>query len=253
MVLLRTKDQQTFSLNNFEGPLEFLLYLVRNDEIDIAHISLAAITDQFSGRLGSLLEEQQESGVDNGAEFIGTTASLMLWKSQMLLPKDKRGDDQEEIEDPRFEVIHQLIDYCRFRDAAKELSEFEERSNIYYPRGAPEVPTPERRLGIEHLSLDDIATLFQDILDRARDNTGTVDDEEWHVSGKIRALRTLITKHYAIPFTAIFQTSMCQGELIVTFLALLELMKEGDLFIALDPISSEATIYRQEEEANANV
>jgi len=223
-------ELETFNLDNFEGPLDLLWHLIIRQEIDIYQISLVQITKQFLERTRNTHEER----LDRGAEFISLIASLLCLKSKTLLPKHEQITDVtvEEDDDPKFEIIHQLVDYCRFKQAAKELSERERQQGAFYSRGVESAET-KKNLGIDHLSLDDLAVLFQQILSKAAPQRGIISEEEWKVSDKIKSLKLLINKYKSLAFNEVFNVTMSRAELIVTFLALLELMKAGDLCVAL--------------------
>jgi segregation and condensation protein A len=224
---MQTQDNYTIKLENFEGPLEFLLYLAQKNELDITDVRLRLITEQF-------IKELQNAPLDVGAEFVGTLAALLWLKSRMLLPKHEQAmaGIEDEGPDPHFDVIHQLIEYCRFKEAGKELSHREQQQNAYYARGCGGNVEVKKPLGIEHLSLEDFATLFQDIIIKAKAHGGTIHEEEFRVSDKIRLVKTLLKMREQIPFSELFSTEMCKEELIVTFLAILELMKIGVAAVA---------------------
>lgn len=228
---MKKLDPEIFTLENFEGPLDFLLHLVQKNEIDIYDIRLQKITEQFIQRLGTA-----SPGIDNGAEFIGLTASLMWLKSRMLLPKHEQAIDPEELEqDPRFEIIHQLIEYCRFKDASKELIAREQRQNAFYSRGL-DAPDIKKNLGIEHLTLEDLAGLFQQVLAKASSQTREIHEEKWLVSDKIVWIRKRLKAEKEILFEVLFTPELSKEELIVIFLAVLELMKLGEARVVKDLI-----------------
>ncbi len=216
------KAEDTFILDNFEGPVDFLLYLIQRNEIDIYDIPLHKIMEQYL-----------PTTVDTGAEFISIAATLHWLKSKMLLPKHEQLQNAEGEEiDPRFEIIHQLIEYCRFKEAAKELALREQQQNAYYFRGA-DSPETKKNLGIEHLTLDDLASLFKQIMAKSGLNKGLIHEEEWKVSDKIKSIRQLLKEHKKMDFDVLFNPELSRAELIVTFLALLELMKMGDVCVVL--------------------
>lgn len=213
--------ESTYLLKNFEGPLDFLLHLIQRTEIDIFDISIKHITDQY------LKKSELCKNLDRGAEFVGNAAFLLWMKSKTLLPKHEQETPSEFLEeDPRFEVIHQLVEYCRFKNAAKELTILEQKQSGFFLRGS-EALDPKKTLGIEHLSLEDLATLFQQVLAKATVGKGSVKEEIWRVADKIKQLRQLLKDQQKIPFQLLFSAKLCREELIVTFLAVLELMKMG--------------------------
>lgn len=220
--------QDSIALDNFEGPLDFLLQLIRKSEIDISDVSIQEITRQYLERL----ERWVNPCINSGAEFIGGTAFLLWLKSRMLLPRHAIEVDDEELLDPQFEIIHQLIDYCRFKEVAKELVVLEEQQSVHHPRGEtplPEAPSPGP--GVDHLTIDDLAAYFQKTLARTGHDKGLIHEEEWRVGDKIEAIRHLLEEGEQISLDLLFTPEKSRGELIVTFLAILELMKIGELCI----------------------
>lgn len=218
-------NAQIFTLNNFEGPLDLLWHLVNRQEVDICQVSILELTKQYNAK------SQEFHHLDWSAEFIALAATLAWSKSRALLPKHDQGDSGKALDeeaDPHFEIIHQLIDYCHFKKVAKELAEREQQQEAFYPRGVGEVSASKKNLGIEHLSLDDLAILFQQILAKSSSKKGTIQEEEWKVSDKIDALQEMLNIHKTLLFTDLFLTTMSRQELIVAFLALLEMMKIGE-------------------------
>lgn len=216
---------ETFALENFEGPLEFLLRLIQTEEIDIYEISIQKIMEQY-------IEKQLDKDtydVDSGAEFIGTTSLLLYLKSRMLLPKHEQPLEENVDLDPNFNIIHKLLEYCRFKDAAKNLSKLEDEQSGFFGRGIDEPFEVKKNLGIEHLTLQDLALLFKDIVSRAELKTGQIDEEVFLVSDKIRHIQKLLKEQTEIKFENLFNPKASRDELIVTFLAVLELMKLGEI------------------------
>jgi segregation and condensation protein A len=240
---MRNIEQQIFALDNFEGPLDFLFHLIQKNEVDIYEISLTMLTDQFFLKL----KDPSPSQIESGAEFIGTLASLMLLKSKMLLPKHEQLDNAliDEESDPRFEIIHQLIDYCRFKDAAKTLAEREERQGAFYERGMDDEREPQKPLGIEHISLNDLAALFQTLLTNAASHKGLIHEETFRVADKISFIRQLLKDLKKIQFNVLFSSEHSREELIVSFLAILELMKLGEVCVVKDTVCNEVMIIPQ--------
>lgn len=218
-----TASLDIFNLENFEGPLDLLWQLINRQEIDIYQVPIIEITKQY-------LEKQQSLNLNQCSEFIALASSFVLFKSKSLLPKHEKQEDQplEEEHDPHFNIIHQLLDYCRFKQAAKELAQREYQQSAFYPRGI-ESAEAKKNLGISHLSLENLAALFQQILAKAAPRHGTIQEEEWKVSDKIQILRHLLWVQPSLDFYTVFHPTMSRIELIVTFLALLEMMKSGEV------------------------
>lgn len=240
---MKVNDKYNITLANFEGPLEFLLYLVQKNEIDLLDIRLHQITDHF-------LKEMQDPEINLAAEFIGTLASLLWMKSKMLLPKHEQNivSNDDEAPDPHFDVIHQLIDYCRFKEAGKTLISLEEQQNAFFPRGitgdfATKIPS-----GIQHLSIDDLAEIFNEAIQKAEATKGKVKEENFLVSDKISYLRKSLKSNSQIYLSDLFRSNLCKDELIVYFLAILELMKNGELEVVLEKDSGKIFLNKKNRE-----
>lgn len=218
-----------FSLENFEGPLELLLYLIQKDEMDVCEVAIKTLTEQFM----EVLEAEPE--VDTSSEVLALTATLLLMKSQRLIPQEE-GEAFEEEEDPRVEIIQNLIEYCRFKEVAKTLSLKEEQQQAHFPR-ATSLFRKELGTGLEKVDIEDLKVLLMDVIARSDQNPKQViKDEEWHISHKIDWFRNMPAK---LPFFSIFSEEKCRQELIVFFLALLELMKLQELVV----VKEEEKIY----------
>ena len=219
-----------YCLDNFEGPLAFLLHLVQKSEISISEVSVHSIIEQYINRLTS----KDLQNLDTGAEFVSTTASLMWLKSKMLLPMDKSDlDELEDLEeDSPFTIIPKLLEYCRFKEVSHKLREREQHQQTLYSRGEDPTFTPSKTLlGIEKVSLEKLSSLFEDVLRRCSSQKGMIKEEIWRITDKIRILRERVKTADKIPFEEVFSSQCCREELIVTFLAVLELMKLQELCV----------------------
>lgn len=232
-----------FTLTNFEGPIDFLLCLIQRNEIEIYDVPIQELIQQFILHLNKAEEED----LDRGADFIGTAAYLVWLKSKTLLPQDERNESIEEelVEDPHFEIIHHLIDYCRFKQAAKELTSRQEKQQACYFRGI-DAPEWKKPLGIDHVSLEELSGLFKEIIDKAAQIAPQIQEENWRVSDKIRILRRLIAANASFAFIELFSAQQSRSEMIVIFLAILELMKGGELAVGRELSSNTLLIYSKE-------
>jgi segregation and condensation protein A len=210
----------TFALDNFEGPLELLLYLIQKEEIDICAVAIKKLTQQFMDDL----EKRPE--VEISSETLSLAATLLLLKSQKLLPQE---ENQTEIdEDPRIEMIQNLIEYCRFKETAKMLSSKEEEEKAYFPRQALPV-RKEVGSGLEEVGIENLKALLQEMLKRSQDNfKQIIQEEEWQISDKLAWLQHLLSNQKSVLFASIFSNTKSRIELIVLFLALLEMMKHQE-------------------------
>ncbi len=237
------QKQDHFALENFEGPLEFLLSLIQKDEINIYDVSIQELTQQFLEKLS----EWQAHYLEKGAEFVGTAAYLVWLKSKMLLPKQEQTMEEEiPEEDPHFEIIHHLLDYCRFKQAAKELTIRQEQQQACYFRGS-HAPEWKKPLGLNDVSLEELSSLFREMMKRSEQSKGLIQEENWRVSDKIRSIRHLLQSQNSFAFETLFAPDKSRLELVVIFLAILELMKLGLAGVGKDSSSSQLIIYAKQE------
>lgn len=214
-------------LEVFEGPLDLLLYLVRRDEVDIYDIEIGRITRQYLDYLGAM----ESIDVEIGGEFIVMAANLLYIKSRTLLPADLQGPAEEEgeEEDPRWELIRQLIEYKKFKEAAGELRNREELAVRLFGR-APSAPAPDggaTLLAGEVGALDLIAA-FQRVLGRIEKRKGSereIEADRFTVSEKIEFVLKVLPESEPLRFEELFAGQQTRGEVVATFLALLELVR----------------------------
>lgn len=230
------QEKTTFNLANFEGPLSFLLYLVQESEIDLTEVSLWEITEQYIKELAA----KQSVDVNAGSEFIDYT-SLLLWlKSKSLLPPQDDPEGLEGLEEGSpFGIIPQLLEYVQYKHVAKQLALYDDKGSSYFTRGVTSIEGPYNKpLGIEHVSIADLAHLFGEMLAKSDLERKLIEEETWRIGDKIRELRHLLKTKNLIHFPDIFSVETpTRGEIIVTFLAVLELMKIGELCIGKDKVT----------------
>jgi segregation and condensation protein A len=219
-------------LEIFEGPLDLLLYLVKKEEVDIYEVNLTKIATQFI----EYVEVMKELDLDIAGEFLVMAATLMYIKSRELLPKNQQVDapEEEDEEDPRWELIRQLVEYKKFKDAAARLQERELVQEHIYARvpGRPEfaVETPHVR---PEVSIFDLVNAVTGILKRynQKQQTRDVFEDKWSVSEKIEMIATLLRQKNRLRFAELFESAAHRIEVVVTFLALLELIRMKQLRI----------------------
>ncbi len=211
----------------FEGPLDLLLHLVRKQEVDIYQVSLTRIAGDFL----AYLEQMRELDLEVAGEFVVMASTLIYLKSRELLPADRQVEIQEVPEDgddPRWELIRRLVEYKKFKDAAAQLQHFEEHQAFVYERRAarPEVSAPTHRKGTE-ASVFDLVGAVNEILKRfkTRDDIRQIEADPYTVSEKIEDLRRLLLERSPIAFAELFAQARSRIEVVVTFLAVLELTR----------------------------
>ncbi|MFB3816794.1 MAG: ScpA family protein [Candidatus Methylomirabilales bacterium] len=210
-------------LQAFEGPLDLLLHLIREHQIDILDIPIARITDEYLRTLAMM----QELDLDVAGEFLVMAATLIHIKSRMLLPPEEapEGEEAEEA-DPRAELVDRLLEYQRFKEAAQTLGVLEGEQLLLHRRGAP-APALEVEGPLE-IPLLDLLRAFRDVLRRAP-AAGPVEirAEELNVGQRLVLLVDRLAQESPLPFDRLFEGQVRRVEIIVTFLALLEALRRG--------------------------
>ncbi|MEP2774953.1 MAG: segregation/condensation protein A [Luteolibacter sp.] len=241
---LETSDYKV-QLEIFEGPLDLLLYLIKKDELDIHAISIERITKQYLDYINTF----KLLNIDLASEFIVMAANLMYLKSRTLLPRTEQPPEEDaEDDDPRWELIRQLIEYKKFKDAAGFLSvrELEQQGRFAHQPDPGDKPA-EEPAALAEVSIFDLIRAFQNVLKRFEEShdLGDIVDDRFTVSDKIEFLIGRFKPGEAITFDTLFQTATTKSEVIVTFLAVLELMKLNQFVVRQDHLLSAITVQRR--------
>jgi len=212
-------------LEIFEGPLDLLLYLIKRDEIDIYEISIERITRQYL----DYLQAFKELNLDIAGEFVVMAANLIYLKSRSLLPADQQPPDEEaEEDDPRWDLIRQLIEYKKFKEAAAQLhARALEQERIFTRDGGAATTTADAPLRLAEVGIFQLIHAFQDVIKRveARENLQEMFGEHFTVSDKIDIILKRVADGASVRFTELFGHIVSRVEIVVTFLALLELIR----------------------------
>lgn len=213
-------------LEVFEGPLDLLLYLVKKDEVDIYDVCLERLTKQFL----AYIETASRFDIELAGEFFVMAATLIYLKSRELLPVDQQpppGDEEEDEEDPRWELIRQLIEYKKFKEAAGELQIREIEQERIFPRRPPPSQKPDTSKPLTAANILDLLCAFDRILKRVQQagELREVFDENFTVADKINHILALLEAGRVVEFSALFPETASRVEMVVTFLALLELVR----------------------------
>jgi len=233
-------------LDIFEGPLDLLLYLIKKDEVDIQSVSIERITKQYLDYINTF----KMLNIDLASEFIVMAANLMYIKSRTLLPKMEQPPEEDvEEDDPRWELIRQLIEYKKFKDAAGFLSLKETEQEDYFahvPEKAPPLPEGEVE-ALPDVNIFDLIRAFQNVLKRFEESTdlGEIVDERFTVSDKIEYLLAEVKPGGSLNFLSLFEQATTKSEMIVTFLAILELMKMNQFCIIQEHHLGEIEVQRK--------
>jgi segregation and condensation protein A len=218
-------------LDNFRGPLDLLLYLVKRQEVDICDIPIARVTEQFLEYLRVL----ELIDVERAGDFLVVAATLMEIKSKMLLPRVE--DEAEEAADPRMELVRQLVEYKKFKDAAALLESQAERQLSRLPRLAIETPTPldPAQQPLRAVELWDLVSAFGRLMRETlalQPQQIVVDDTPIHVYQA--HILELLEQQPRLAFEAVFTTPRNRSRLVGLFLAMLELIRTRQILIYQD-------------------
>ena len=232
------------SIDIFEGPLDLLLYLIKKDEVDIYEVSIERITAQYL----EYIDTFKLLNIELASEFVVMAANLMYIKSRTLLPRHEQPPEEEgEDEDPRWELIRQLVEYKKFKDAACYL---EQREGIQQQvfGGAPEKPAGEGEepAPLPDVGIFDLIRAFQGILSRfeVEDELSEIADDRFTVGDKIDYLLLSVGRGRRMGFGQLFAGATSKGEVVVTFLALLELIRLREFTVQQEGSFSEIQIER---------
>jgi len=216
-------------LEAFEGPLDLLLFLIKKNEVDIYDIPIAVITKQYL----EYIEIIQLFDIEAASDFILMAASLMRIKAQMLLPLPEIEEEMDEVEDPRQELVYRLLEYKRFKDAAVELATIEGQERQYYRRGKIKIESSDYIEPIEYeeeVSLFDLISAFKKIAERKPKVTvHHVEEINVHLEEQIEHILQEIEKHTVIEFSSLFKDEDDKLVWIVTFIGILELIKQRQI------------------------
>ena len=230
----------------FEGPLDLLLHLVEREELDITNLALVQVTDQYMG----YLRAQENINLDALADFIYIGARLLLLKSRALLPRPQVDEETlSEYEDPTEDLAHQLREYKLFKEAAGQLREIEQAGVHSYPRIAPppELPAP---LGLDGVTLDLLRDLVEQALTRVPEEEPEpiIRPHRVTVREKVAHIRDLVIEHGRLSFRDLISACHTRMEIIVSFMAVLELIKSRVLDAAQDEAFSDIVLVRVDDE-----
>lgn len=215
-------DDYKIKLAAFEGPMDLLMHLIEKNKIDIYDIPIASLTHQYM----EYLDRFKEFNIEVASSFIVMAATLLQIKSRMMLPKQPKETLEEDDIDPRAELVRRLLDYKRFRSVSEILMQMAKMEEEYFTREPTDLPV--RHTPPENLSLKLLVAAFQNVL-KVRDELSVPDaivkPEEYNIHDKMEEIISLLSHADGkIIFSAVF-CGDTRAELIVTFLALLELIK----------------------------
>lgn len=228
-----------FKINDFEGPLDLLLHLIKESKMDIMNIEISSITDQYI----AFLNKQEEMNLEVSSEYLLLASELLEIKSRMLLPNEKvESEEQEEI-DPREELVNRLLEYQAYKDITKVLHEKEALRKDIYTKSPENIKNyiDEEKVINSNFSLDDLISAFQKYYQRKIDNKPLktkITVNEISVSSRRHDIKRLLKSRKKMSFFELFPV-LNKEYVVATFLAVLEMVKEQEITITQDKAFSD--------------
>jgi segregation and condensation protein A len=222
----------------FEGPLDLLLHLIEDRELDITKVSLAAVTDQYLEYISRMRAVEPEKLAD----FLLIAAKLLLIKSRVLLPQPPVEEDEEDVGD---DLVDRLIQYRKFKAAAHQLATREDAGLRAYGRVAPS-PREAPSFQLQGISLDDLVRVVRQALLSREDQSVNEVVSPLHISlpEKIAELERLAAERHTFSINALLAQATSRVEIIVTFLALLQLIKRRKVIVEQEKLFGEILVTR---------
>ena len=212
-------------LEVFEGPLDLLLYLIKKEEVDIYDVSIERITRQYL----EYVDTFRMLDLEVAGEFVVMAANLIYIKSRSLLPAHQQpAEEDAEEEDPRWDLIRQLIEYKKFKDAAAQLQQRELEQESLIPRVLEKPDLAPDALLKQEVNIFDLINAFRKVLKRLeskREDLREIFEENSTVSDKIEHIMAVTRRDHSMAFSELFASAATRTEIAVTFLALLELIR----------------------------
>ncbi len=217
----------TIRLDAFEGPLDLLLHLIKREELDIWNIPIARVTEQYLAHL----QMMQDLNVNLAGEWLVMAATLIYIKSRMLLPPDPVTEQQEEAkEDPRTELVYQLLEHQKFKNAAQMLHSREEVENAVWNKPPDEALDEEEE--VIAVTLFDLVKAFREVLQRFESQRSMeLTQEEVTIEHALSELRQSLIVHEKLVFSSFFDRARSKRHLIALFLAVLELVRLREIWV----------------------
>ncbi|SHI55649.1 condensin subunit ScpA [Desulfatibacillum alkenivorans DSM 16219] len=221
------EDRYHIHLDVFEGPMDLLVHLIRKNEVDIYDIPIAVIADQYL----EYVEQMQAMNVDLAGDFLLMAATLMQIKSRMLLPR--HFDDEDDDEDPRMEIVRPLAEYLQLKEAAESIGTRHLLGDSVFARSPEPMEFDDREDEVIMVGLFELIDAFAKILENVKqEELVTVTAETVSVKERINQIADILEEKQTVTFTELFDEDYTKMDMIVTFLALLEMTKLSIIKIA---------------------
>ena len=219
-------------INEFEGPLDLLLHLIKKSNIDIYDISLVEITNQYL----DYINKMEELNLDIASEYLVLASELLQYKSSMLLPKKEETPDDYE-EDFKSELIKKLVDYKKYKEVCETFKVLEENRSNFYTKTPSDISLySEKSLNNDNVTVDDLIDAFKKFMERRefeKPLNTKITTKELSVSDRVVEIRNILKNKKSVNFMELF-TRRDKSYVVVTFLSILEMAKDLEISIEQD-------------------
>ena len=224
----------TFTINDFEGPLDLLLHLIKEKKMDLLNLKLEIIIDEYL----KFIDEMEKMNLDIASSYLVMASELLEMKSRLLLPRMEEENEEEE-EDPKEVLINRLIEYQKYKDLTSDFKELESERKLIYtrlPENLKEYSDNDKVINNSDVTLDDLLKAFQAFLERKKLEQPLhtkVTRREMSVEERTVSIRNILKKKKKVNFLELFDV-LNKEYVVVTFLAILEMAKQNELKISQD-------------------
>ena len=232
-------------LSQFEGPFDLLVYLIEHAKMNIYDIRVSEITTQYL----AYIEQMKQQDITVGSEFMVLAAELIELKSRMLLPRPKVVDGQEEMEDPRTELVQKILEYKKFKEAAAQLTEREELLSHIYTKPQEDLAEytkePDEVLNMDLNQFVKAFNLFlikKRRLEEVRKTYARVERQRMTIENRIQQMRDCLLSKERLTFKELLMGMTSRYDVVVTFMSLLELLKQHTVVAEQDVRYGEITV-----------
>jgi segregation and condensation protein A len=220
-------------LQEFDGPLDLLLFFIKRDELDIYNIPIAYITEQFL----EYIHLMEELDLSIASEFIWMASTLMSIKAKMMLPREEADLDELHEEDPRFELMQALLEYKQIKEKAEDLHEMDIKNRVSFYRGftkPDELEKPTDGEVLKEITMIDLMAAIKHVLSTSKETvTHKVEKTKTSIEAQAKYLRSRLSDGKRHSFVALCLEISSRPVVVVTFLATLEMIKEGTIVLYL--------------------
>jgi len=225
--------EYTLKINEFEGPLDLLLHLIKESKMNIFELKIEVITDQYL----DYIHKMEQMNLDIASSYLVMASELIEIKSRLLLPRQEEAEEEEE--DPKENLINRLIEYQRYKDLTEEFKHLEEERRTIYTKAPTNINEYKPEIEVisnTDVTLTDLIEAFKKFLERQKENqplSTKITRKEMSVAERRTSIKSILHKRKKVNFVELFEY-LTREYVVVTFLAILEMAKEKELKITQD-------------------